>query len=322
MTVASASSNADPDAFAYNRLLGRGMNIGNALDAPREGAWGVTLKSEFFQAIKDAGFNSVRIPIRWSAHALMKPPYTIDPTFFARVDWAIDQVLSRNLAAVIDMHHYVEMDRDPWGHAPRLLALWKQISARCLDRPATLFFELFNEPHNRFTDQRWSRLFPQLLRTIREDHSKRMVIVGAGDWNAFDRLRFLELPQNDRQLIVTFHYYHPKRFTHQAQGWLPESRAWKGTMWGTAQEHDELRENFERAAAWGRQYQRPLYLGEFGSSENADTAARVAWTRAVAREAKKLDFSWSYWQFCSNFGVYDPTTHSWNQPLLQALLDR
>jgi endoglucanase len=59
-----------PDPFRQNKLLGRGINLGNALDAPKEGQWGVMLKEEYFKIIKDAGFNSVRIPIRWSAHAL------------------------------------------------------------------------------------------------------------------------------------------------------------------------------------------------------------------------------------------------------------
>ena len=33
---------------------------------------------------------------------------------------------------------------------------------------------------------------------------------------------------------------------------------------------------------------------------------RALWTRAVAREAEKWGFSWSYWEFCSEFGAYDP----------------
>src|SRR5262245_36899376 len=48
-------------AFHYNRLLGRGINLGNALDGPQEGAWGVTLEADYFRMIKEAGFNSVRI---------------------------------------------------------------------------------------------------------------------------------------------------------------------------------------------------------------------------------------------------------------------
>ena len=116
--MAAAQSSEDIEAFGYNRLLGRGINVGNALEAPREGAWGVTLKEQYFQAIKVAGFNSVRIPINWSGHALSEPPYEIDPAFFNRVDWAIDQVLSRSLLAVIDIHHYAQMDQDPISNAP------------------------------------------------------------------------------------------------------------------------------------------------------------------------------------------------------------
>jgi len=34
------------DVFAINRALGRGVNFGNALEAPSEGAWGMELKEE------------------------------------------------------------------------------------------------------------------------------------------------------------------------------------------------------------------------------------------------------------------------------------
>ena len=71
-------ADGEKDAFYFNRLLGRGINMGNALEAPREGEWGVTLRDEYFQRIKEAGFHSVRIPIRWSAHAKPAVPFTID----------------------------------------------------------------------------------------------------------------------------------------------------------------------------------------------------------------------------------------------------
>jgi endoglucanase len=318
--TAAAQPPADTDAFISNRSLGRGMNFGNALDAPSEGAWGVTLKEQYFQAVKDAGFNSVRIPIRWSAHAQSEAPYLIDAAFFRRVDWAIDQALSRNMSAVINVHHYLEMDQDPLKNAPRLLALWKQIAARYRDRPQTVLFELFNEPQDKFSDQLWNAIFPDLLAAVRQSNPNRMVIVGPGYWNSLDHLPSLRLPQDDRRLIVTFHYYQPFRFTHQAQDWLPSSMAWKGTGWGTAEERAELRESFERAAAWAKENRRPLYLGEFGVSEEANGQARALWAGAVAREAERLGFSWAYWQFSSNFGAYDRTTGTWIPQLLQALM--
>src|SRR5207247_7305573 len=82
------------DIFAINKKLGRGINLGNALEAPKEGEWGVTLKAEYFKRIKNAGFATVRLPVRWSAHAQAAAPYAIDAGFFRRVDWAIDQALA------------------------------------------------------------------------------------------------------------------------------------------------------------------------------------------------------------------------------------
>src|SRR5438874_10364757 len=37
------------DATHYNRLLGHGINLGNALEAPRERAWGLTLEEDYFE---------------------------------------------------------------------------------------------------------------------------------------------------------------------------------------------------------------------------------------------------------------------------------
>src|ERR1043165_4324095 len=97
------------DAFTMNRRLARTVNIGNALEAPTEGEWGVTIKDEYFQIIHDAGFTAVRLPVRWSAHALKEAPYTIDAAFFDRVDHVVNQALSQHLAVIVNVHHYEEM---------------------------------------------------------------------------------------------------------------------------------------------------------------------------------------------------------------------
>jgi endoglucanase len=312
----------EKDAQEANRLLGRGINLGNALEAPREGAWGLTLQAEHFQAIKEAGFAAVRVPIRWSAHAGAEPPYTIDPAFFDRVDWVIDQALSRELAAVINFHHYDELYRDPDGHLPRFLALWRQVAQRYRAQPGRLFFEILNEPHDKLTDERWQTMFPQLLAAIRESNPARIVIVGPGHYNSLNSLDKLRLPEEDRRVIVTFHYYSPFEFTHQGASWVKGSEIWKGKTWdGTLREQAALRRDFERAAAWAKERRRPLYLGEFGAYSQANMASRARWTRAVVREAQRQGMSLAYWEFASGFGAYDPEARTWRQPLLRALVD-
>jgi endoglucanase len=132
------------DAFTMNQRLARTINIGNALEAPTEGEWGVTIEDEYFQIIHDAGFTAVCLPVRWSAHALKEPPYTIDAAFFNRVDWVIDQALMQGLTIVVNMHHYEEMALDPDAHQARFIAIWKQIAEHYQSYPNKLLFEPMN----------------------------------------------------------------------------------------------------------------------------------------------------------------------------------
>jgi endoglucanase len=321
LAAASKAASMEKDAFQYNRALGRGVNLGNALDAPKEGAWGITLQEDYFKTIKEAGFDSVRIPVSWSTHAQREAPFAIDPVFFERVDWAIRQALSRGLVAVIDDHHNEGMEKEPEKNLPRLKAIWKQVAERYRNQPDGLSFEILNEPTGKLTDALWNEMFPQLLGVIRASNTRRIVIVGPGRWNNLSELDALTLPENDRRLIVTFHYYSPMSFTHQAASWIKGSDKWKGNAWtGTLAQRVELRRDFDKAAAWGKKNGRPLYLGEFGAYSAADMDSRARWTRAVAGAADERGMSRAYWEFASGFGVYDPKANAWRKPLLNALL--
>ncbi len=310
------------DIVAANARLGRGVNLGNALEAPREGEWGVTLEEAYFKLIRDAGFDSVRLPVRWSAHALTDEPYTLEETFAQRVDWAIDQALAHRLNIVVNVHHYEELFKDPAAHLPRLVGLWEQIARRYKDRPREVYFELLNEPHGKLQGQTWNDAIPPLLAAIRKSNPTRPVIVGTDHWGSIAGLENLKLP-DDANLIVTVHCYDPFEFTHQGAEWVEVAKQWRDRRWvGNEEEQTQLRGLLERAAAWGKANHRPIYLGEFGAYSKADMDSRVRWTRFVTREAERLGMSWSYWEFSAGFGVYDPAKRSWRAPLRDALLAR
>src|SRR5512140_2404129 len=73
--------------------LRRGMNLGNMLEAPNEGDWGLMVRPGYFSLIRQAGFDFVRLPIRWSAHADPEPPYGIYPNFLDRIDQVVGWAL-------------------------------------------------------------------------------------------------------------------------------------------------------------------------------------------------------------------------------------
>jgi endoglucanase len=309
------------DAHDANRRLGRGINLGNALEAPREGAWGMTLRPEYFRVIREAGFQSVRIPVRWSAHAAADPPYAIDPRFLERIDWALDQARANELNVVLNVHHYEEIYRDPQAQQPRLIALWRQIASRYKDRDPSLYFEILNEPAFALDDDRWNAMIPAVLAAIRETNPKRFVIIGPASWNNLDHLDELALPAGDRDLIVTYHYYAPFEFTHQGAEWVDNSSRWLGTKWqGTDDEAQAIERDFDRVAQWAKADDRPIFLGEFGAYSQADDDSRRRWTAAVTRAAQARGFSWAYWEFGSGFGAYDREASGWRPFLLEALI--
>jgi endoglucanase len=310
-------------AFAFAKRIGHGINLGNALEAPTEGAWGVVLKEEYFKAIKDAGFSHVRLPVRWSAHALQTPPYTIDSTFMERVAWAISEAQKYNLAIVVDMHDYDELQKAPEANQERFESIWKQIAERFSRASNDVAFELYNEPSNSLDSQRWNNLLTETLHVVRRTNPHRIIVIGPVLFNSIDKLPELELPEADRDLLVTVHFYEPRQFTHQGAEWIgSESNAWLGTQWlGTDAEVQAISGRFDQASGWGKQHERPLYLGEFGAYEKADMESRVRWTRTVLQQATKRGMATAYWEFCSGFGAYDPQKNCWRQPLLKALTE-
>ncbi len=308
------------DAFAQNRLLARTLNFGNALEAPNEGAWGLYLAESDFETVKEAGFSAIRLPINWATHADLEAPYGIDASFFKRIDWAVEQAVSRDLALILDMHNFEALMLDPASQKERFLTLWQQVAEHYRDAPPQIMFELLNEPHGAMNEV-WNEYLAAALAVVRESNPARTVIVGPTRWNGIDDLDGLELPA-DPNLIVTIHNYEPFHFTHQGAGWVEGGSDWLGTVWeGTKEEVAAVQERLDRAAAWGEDHNRPLFMGEFGAYSKADVASRARWTRELREEAEARGISWGYWEYASGFGLYNRGNKRWNEALLSALLD-
>ena len=103
---------ASAAARATAAALGRGVNFGNMLEAPHEGDWGLKVTPEFIDSAAAVGFKSVRLPVRWSNHALVASPFTIDPDFLVHVDSIVDRLLGKGVYVVLNMHHYRQLDGD------------------------------------------------------------------------------------------------------------------------------------------------------------------------------------------------------------------
>lgn len=325
----------------------RGINLGNALDAPREGAWGVTLQPEHFRMAKAKGLDHVRLPVRFSAHADEKPPYEIEGAILDRVEWAVEQARENGLSLIIDLHHYQELMKDPAQHAERLVAFWRQIAEHFKDAPPTVAFELINEPCDKLTPEYLNPLTARALAAVRSSNPTRLVIADSFFWASADQLKNLALPQ-DPNVVASFHMYQPILFTHQGMPWMGPEYQTRGIVFPGPGRKPVVpvaaAEKVEWVSTWLRGYNelpvaenpngpkaifeylktveayvrasgRRVYMGEFGVADTVDPASRENWLRLVRVEAEKRRIGWAIWDDGARFRAMNVGWDAWIAPV-------
>ena len=314
---ANAADAVDP--FVQIKRLGRGVNI-----LGYDPIWDDFDKARFterhFRLIHDAGFQAVRINLHALQRMKASNGYKLDDTWLKTLDWAVKEALDNHLMVILDLHNYNDVAKDPEGYKPRFLAYWKQIAARFKDAPDSVLFEILNEPNRKLTPGLWHEFLSEVLPIIRATNPTRTLVIGPPYWNSIDHLDDLVLPEDDRNIIVTVHYYQPMNFTHQGASWSKEAAHLSGVTWGSTEEKARVEKDFARVQDWSLKHHRPILLGEFGAYEKAPMESRARYTAHVARTAESLGWAWTYWQFDSDFVVYDIDKDQWVEPILKALI--
>ncbi len=318
---AETQTNAALDAFALNQKLGRGVNILGYDPIWRARERG-RFKAEYFPKLKQAGFDSVRINLHAFRHMDATNGWALQAAWLEVLDWAVNAAQAQQLAVILDLHEFQALGNDPEANKDKLLAFWRQVAAHYQNAPATVCFEILNEPFGKLTPELWNEYFTEVLAIIRKTNPTRAVIIGPGQWNQIDRLPELKLPEQDRNLIVTIHYYEPFPFTHQGTSWTDRKDKLGFDWQGTPEEHAAVARAFDKAAEWSQANGRPIFLGEFGAYDRGPMDSRVRWTAAVARAAEARGWSWAYWQFDSDFILYDVKKEEWVAPIRDALIPK
>jgi endoglucanase len=297
-------------------LMTRGVNI-VGYDPLWRDASQARFKPRHFKILHDGGFNSVRIVL--GAFRFMNDKYELPPSWFATLDGLVKDALAQDLTVILDEHDFWLCGKDVAACRPRLMAFWTQVSEHYKNASGKVVFEILNEP-NQAADAVWNDLLAEGLAVIRKTNPTRNVIIGPAFWNNVGWLDRLKLPADDRHIIVTVHYYLPMNFTHQGARWTPEYQNLTGITWGTPGDYATLDKDFDAVQAWAKNNDRPILLGEFGAYDKGPMESRTKYTAAVARAAEKRGWAWAYWQFDSDFILYDIDKDQWIEPIHDALI--
>lgn len=319
VSIPSFGAQSDSDlAYRQVKRLGRGVNIIGYDRIWNDFSQG-RFKEKHFKLLKEAGFQHVRINL----HALQRMEGAgnqLPASWFKTLDWAVENALQNDLMVILDLHNYTDIAKDPAGLKPKFLAFWQQVAPHYRKAPDKVVFEILNEPNTQLTPELWNQYLVEALGIIRQTNPARTVVIGPAYWNSIQHLDELKLPEADRNIIVTVHYYLPMPFTHQGARWAGENAKLSGIKWGSDEEKQKVRNDFAGVQRWAEANRRPILLGEFGAYDKGEMQYRALYTAHVARTAESFGWAWSYWQFDSDFILYNIDEDHWVEPIKQALV--
>ena len=315
--IQSASTQRTSRQSVTPFALRRCINMGNWLESPNVGDWGQSFSKTDFARIRRAGFDSIRLPVRWDTHMQHSAPYAIDPAYLNFVSRALRDAQSVGLGVVLDVHHYESLMANPARQTPRYLALWDQIATHFAAAPSNVYFELLNEPTNAMSSGQANKLYAQVIPRIRQTNPSRILIIGGNNWNSVDRLSKVTFP-NDPNVIGTFHDYGPHEFTHQGAPWsTPVTPI--GRTWGSEADRRDLSETYRLAREFRSRTQRRVFVGEFGVYNIVPTEQRMQWVRERRKALEANGIGWCAWDYTGAFNMYNKDRGQWEPGALNAL---
>lgn len=318
--LAACSAEGEPPvATAPPFPMRRGVNLGNALEAPAEGEWGYRIERAHLSAIADAGFDGVRVPVRWTTHLCARDAVCAD--WMARVREVTNWALEAGLKVQLNVHHYDALIEHPARERHRFLDLWRQIAEAFSAAPDALMLEPLNEPHgNYWRGERLAELQRDAIDVIRASNPTRAIVIGPGNWQNIDRLPHWPMPVG-ANIHASVHYYEPHAFTHQNAEWLGADAPRYDRAWGGEADVAAVNAHIELAARWALEHNVAMQLGEFGANMRAPLAQRVAWTRAVRAACEANGIGWCAWDFAGAFPIWDRARGGWIDEMRAALFD-
>lgn len=299
--------------------VGKCVNMGNMLEAPNEGDWGRAIQDSDMTIIRAAGFDTIRLPVRWSAHALAAAPYTLDAVFLARVKHVVTTANAAGLNVILNVHHYEELFQNPGAHATRFAELWKQIAAEFAAYPdASVWFELINEPNTNLNDSNLLTILNPALANVRATNPTRPVIVGGQNWSGVDSLATLTLP-SDPYVVPTIHTYDPFDFTHQGATWVTPTPA-LGRVFGSAADYAGLDSNLQKVRDYITRTGRVPFVGEYGAIDDPGVplSQRILYYRQMTSAYASIGVQTCAWGYTNTFRLRDQTG-DWLPGMLDAV---
>lgn len=338
----------------------RGTNLSHWLSQSEERgeARRTHIQEDDFARLDSLGFDFVRIPIDevqfWDEEGNKLPEA------WQMLTQALDWSVKHHLRAIVDLHiirsHYFNAVNEGQENANTLFTsekaqqdlinLWYQLSEALKGYSNdSVAYEFMNEPVAPEHEQ-WNQLVAKVHAALRKVEPKRTLVIGSNLWQGYQTIKYLRVPENDKNIVLSFHYYNPMILTHYGAWWTPIGK-YKGKVnypgilvskedYEAApdslkpelepyltQEYniDKIRADFKDAIKAAKKYNLQLFCGEWGVYEPVDRNLAYAWTKDMLKVFDEFNIAWTTWCYDADFGFWDQKKHDFkDKPLVDLLM--
>ena len=348
----------DTEAFQFVENMKIGWNLGNTFDATVTGTvadeltiestWsGAITTKEMIDAVKEAGFQTIRIPVSWHNH-LIDEEFTISEAWMNRVQEVVDYAVANDLYIILNIHHDIDFayyyPTTPYleNSTKYVTAIWSQVAAKFADYDDHLIFESVNEPRMTGTNYEWwldpaqesckdavncinqlNQTFVDTVRAAGGSNESRYLMVpgyGASPDGALNENFLLPTDTVSDKMIVSVHAYTPYKFALQAMGEVGATDRFNATSASSTGDIDGfLTKIYTKFVANGI----PVVIGEFGARDkDGNLQDRVDYATYYIAAAKSRGITCCWWDNNAflgegeNFGLLDRKSLEWKYPLI------
>jgi endoglucanase len=307
LTIFADKTGMANDAPQLVQQLGIGWNIGNSLEAcsatsAGETSWGNPKTTKrLIDAVKAAGFNTVRIPCAWNGYIEDPATCKIKDTWLERVKEVVDYCVDNQMYAILNIHWDGGWLEENPTYAKqsevnkKQKALWEQIAVYFRDYDEHLLFAGTNEVHagygnptaeNIAVQLSYNQTFVNAVRSTGGRNVWRNLVVQAYNTNIDQAVSYLKMPDDNtaNRLITEIHYYDPYEFCLDESGntylWGKDFSGAGVATWGN---EDWADTQFGKMKTHFVDKNIPVILGEYGAALRSSLPAAILENHIQAR---------------------------------------
>jgi len=346
MMLVCLSASSTEKRFAFDK----GVNISHWLSQSnqRGEARATYFTRDDVARIASLGFDHIRIPV--DEEQMFNAEGEKEVEAFTLLHNALRWCTESKLRAVVDLHilrshHFNDQVKPLFTDAKaqeQFYTCWRQLSDELKKYPLDMLaYELMNEP---VADepQIWNKIVNRCAEIVRGLEPERKIIIGSNRWQSYETVKDLQLPENDPNIIISFHYYNPFLLTHYRASWT-DNKNYLGPVhypgkliadadmaglsdderknfgWANNQHYDinkieaDFREVLKVAEAKGLQ----VYCGEYGCIDACPAEDANRWFRDMNILFNRHGIASAVWDYKGGFGIIKKGEIYW--PMIEAI---